>query len=126
MALGRGAGPRRGVGPDDGRRQTAPATYDHVIWILMENHSFNEIIGNSAAPYINQLASRCGLATNYFAVSHPSLPNYIALTSGSTQGITDDKSPSSHQLNAPSIFSQLEGSPSTWRTLEEAMPSNCD
>jgi phosphatidylinositol-3-phosphatase len=97
-----------------------------VIWILMENHSFNEIIGNSAAPYINQLASHCGLATNYFAVSHPSLPNYIALTSGSTQGITDDNPPSSHRLNVPSIFSQLEGSPSRWRSLEESMPSNCD
>ena len=106
-----------------GTATTPPATYDHVVWILMENHSYNEIIGNSAAPYINQLASQCGLATNYFAVSHPSLPNYIALTSGSTQGITDDNSPSSHPLNVPSIFSQLPGGGS--RSLEESMPSNC-
>jgi hypothetical protein len=107
-----------------GTATSAPATYDHVVWILMENHSYNEIIGSSAAPYINSLASQCGLATNYFAVSHPSLPNYIALTSGSTQGITDDNPPSSHPLNVSSIFGQLE--PGNWRSLEESMPSNCD
>jgi hypothetical protein len=107
-----------------GSATTPPATYDHVVWILMENHSYNEIIGNSAAPYINQLASQCGLATNYFAISHPSLPNYIALTSGSTQGIADDNPPSSHPLNVASIFSQLPAGGS--RSLEESMPSNCD
>jgi hypothetical protein len=107
-----------------GTTTTAPATYDHVVWILMENHSYNEIIGNSAAPYINQIAGECGLATNYFAISHPSLPNYIALTSGSTQGISDDNPPSSHPLNVSSIFSQLD--PGNWRSLEESMPSNCD
>jgi hypothetical protein len=107
-----------------GTTTTAPASYDHVVWILMENHSYNEIIGSSAAPYINQIAGECGLATNYFAISHPSLPNYIALTSGSTQGITDDNPPSSHPLNVASIFSQLD--PGNWRSLEESMPSNCD
>ena len=65
---------------------TPPATYDHVVWILMENHSYSQIIGSPNAPYINQVASECGLATNYFAISHPSLPNHIALTSGSTRG----------------------------------------
>jgi hypothetical protein len=95
-----------------------------VVWILIENHSYNEIIGSSAAPYINQLASECGLATNYFAISHPSLPNYVALTSGSPQGITDDNPPSSHPLNVPSSFSQLD--PRNWRSLEKSMPTNCD
>src|SRR5213079_1440463 len=83
---------------------------------------FGEIIGSSAAPYLNKLASQCGLATAYKAISHPSLPNYIAMTSGSTQGITDDSGPSAHPLDVPSIFSQLG---SDWRALEESMPSNC-
>src|SRR5919201_7009042 len=87
--------------------QAAPATVSHVIWIWMENHSYSEIIGSSSAPYINRLASQCGLATNFFAESHPSLPNYIAATSGSTQGITDDALPSSHPLNVSSIFGQV-------------------
>jgi hypothetical protein len=107
-----------------GTTTAAPATYDHIVWILMENHSYSEIVGSPSAPYINQIAGECGLATNYFAISHPSLPNYIALTSGSTQGITDDNPPSSHPLNVPSIFSQLD--PGNWRSLEESMPSSCD
>jgi phosphatidylinositol-3-phosphatase len=54
--------------------------------------------GSSSAPYINSLANGCGLATNYKAVSHPSLPNYIAATSGDSWGIADDNPPSSHPL----------------------------
>ena len=107
-----------------GTASTPPAAYDHVVWILMENHSYSQIIDSPSAPYINQVAGECGLATNYSAISHPSLPNYIALTSGSTQGITDDNPPSSHPLNVPSIFSQLD--PGNWRSLEESMPSSCD
>ncbi len=98
------------------------AQYDHVVWIMLENVGYS-VVGSPGAPYFNQLASRCGLATNYFAVSHPSLPNYIALTSGSTQGISDDGEPSSHPLSSPSIFGQLG---SNWRTLVESMPSACD
>jgi phosphatidylinositol-3-phosphatase len=112
-----------GAGPC-GTASTPPASYDHVVWILMENHSYSQIIGSSSAPYINSVASECGLASDYLAISHPSLPNYIALTSGSTQGITDDNPPSSHPLNVPSIFSLLPGGGS--RSLEESMPSNCD
>ena len=94
-----------------------------MIWVVFENHSYSQIIGASSAPYFNQLASQCGLATNFHAETHPSLPNYIAMTSGSTQGITDDNGPGSHPLNVPSIFSQLPGGRS--RSLEESMPSNC-
>ena len=98
-------------------------SYHHVVWILMENEGYGNIIGSSDAPYLNRLAARCGLASNYAAVSHPSLPNYIALTSGSTQGVTDDGEPSAHRLGAASIFSQLGGN---WRALEESMPMGCD
>jgi hypothetical protein len=100
-----------------------PATYEHVVWILLENKSYSEIIGSSSAPYLNSLAKKCGLATNYYAVSHPSLPNYIALTSGATQGIRDDNPPSSHPLTAASIFSQLG---TAWDAKNESMPSRCD
>lgn len=107
-----------------GTALTPPATYDHVVWVVMENESASSIIGSSSAPYINQLAGQCGSATDFTAESHPSLPNYIAMTSGSTQGIADDNGPSSHPLNVPSIFSQL--GTGGWRALEESMPSNCD
>jgi phosphatidylinositol-3-phosphatase len=88
-----------------------------------ENHSYDQIIGATDAPYLNHLATQHGLATNFHAESHPSLPNYIALTSGSTQGIGDDDPPSAHPLDVPSIFGLLPGGAS--RSLEESMPSNC-
>jgi hypothetical protein len=94
-----------------------------VVWIVMENHAYDQIIGASDAPYINQLAGQCGSATNFFAESHPSLPNYIAMTCGSTQEIFDDDPPADHPLDVPSIFSLLPGS--GWRALQESMPSNC-
>jgi hypothetical protein len=94
-----------------------------VIWIVMENHSYGEIIGSRDAPYLNSLAHKCGLAANFSAESHPSLPNYVAMTSGSTQGISDDGDPSEHPLSVQSIFSQLGGG---WRALDESMPSHCD
>ncbi|HEV8104493.1 MAG TPA: hypothetical protein VGP69_12245, partial [Gaiellaceae bacterium] len=91
-----------------------------MIWIVMENHSYGQIIGSHDAPYLNSLAHKCGLAANFSAESHPSLPNYVAMTSGSTQGISDDGDPSEHQLSVQSIFSQLGGG---WRALDESMPS---
>lgn len=89
----------------------------------MENKDYSSVVGPGSAPYINHLTHRYGVATDYSAISHPSLPNYIALTSGSDQGIGDDSDPSSHRLNVPSIFSQLPGGAS--RSLEQGMPSNC-
>jgi hypothetical protein len=97
--------------------------WEHVVWIVFENKGYGDVIGSQNAPYINSLASQCGLATNFYAETHPSLPNYIAMTSGSTQGVADDGDPASHPLDVPSIFSQL--GTGGWRSLEESMPSNC-
>jgi phosphatidylinositol-3-phosphatase len=99
-----------------------PPAYHHVIWVWLENKDYGQVIGSPAAPYVNGLAARCGLATNDHAVTHPSLPNYIAATSGGTQGVTDDGSPSAHPLSAPSIFGQLGAS---WRSYQESMPASC-
>jgi phospholipase C len=104
---------------------TPPSSVQHVIWIWMENKPYNAIIGSAAAPYENQLASQCGLATNYHAVTHPSLPNYIAATSGSTQGITDDAAPASHPLGVESVYGQVKAAGKTWRDYEESAPGNC-
>ncbi|HJP77039.1 MAG TPA: alkaline phosphatase family protein [Pseudonocardiaceae bacterium] len=124
VALSAAPAASAGTGPC-GTQTTAP-TYSHVIWIWMENHSYSDIIGNTAqAPYINTLAGECGLATNYHNVSHPSLPNYIAATSGlaSLSQFTSDCSPSRKcSTSAASIFGQGE----SWKAYEESMPSNCD
>lgn len=92
----------------------------------MENESYASIIGSRSAPYITQLAHECGIAVDYEAVSHPSLPNYVAATSGGTWGIADDSPPSVHPLGRPSVFSQLSKAHMTWRSYEESMPANCD
>jgi phosphatidylinositol-3-phosphatase len=99
------------------RPQRPPAVYRHVITIVLENHSFAQIAGGS--PYLNRLAADCGLADNYSAITHPSLPNYLALTSGGTAGITDDCTSCSVPTN--SIFGQV--GPRGWRAYEESMPA---
>jgi acid phosphatase len=104
----------------------APASlpnFSHVFVIVMENQEYGTIIGNSAAPYINGLAHSYGLATQYFAVSHPSLPNYLALTAGSTFGITSDCT--GCYVNASNLPDQIEASGRTWRAYMEGMPSPC-
>lgn len=102
-----------------------PHPYTHVVWIWMENRAYNTIIGSSQAPYINSLAAECGLATNYHNITHPSLPNYIAATSGlgySALTAFPDCNPTGTCLtSAPSIFGQGE----TWKSYDESMPSNC-
>lgn len=71
--------------------QSSSSGPDHVFVIMMENHGTDQIIGNNAdAPYINSLASRYNVETNYHGVTHPSLPEYLAAISGSFQGIWDD------------------------------------
>lgn len=103
-----------------------PGTYRHVIWIWMENHSYDAVIGSKAAPFTNRLAAGCGLATNYHNVTHPSLPNYIAATSGSAQGITDDCQPTECPRRVQSVFGQLQAAGMSWTAYNESMPSPCD
>jgi hypothetical protein len=107
--------------------EAKPGTYKHVIWIWMENKSYGSIIGSSQSPYVNTLSKDCGLATNYHNVTHPSLPNYIAATSGLaysglSQFLPDCSPSSSCDTSARSIFGQGE----SWKSYEESMPSACD
>ena len=80
-------------------------SFDHIFYIMMENHGTDEIIGNTTdAPNINQWASRYGVATNYYGVTHPSLPNYLAAISGNFQGIWDDCKAGADVTCAPEEF----------------------
>jgi hypothetical protein len=95
----------------------APAVYHHVVFVILENHDFDQVA--SGSPYLTGLAHRCGLAAAHANITHPSLPNYIALTSGGTQGITSDCTDCT--LDVPSIFQQLGAG--AWKTYAEGMPS---
>ena len=95
----------------DRNRQSAPEL-QHVFLIMMENHSASEVIGNTAnAPFINKLAQSANLATNYFAVGHPSLPNYLHVVGGSNFGVAGDPTPKWHNdPSSPGTVIPLAGS----------------
>jgi hypothetical protein len=113
--------------------------YQHIVEIIMENQNFGTIIGNPNAPQINALANQYGLATNYFAITHPSEPNYVANVSGSYFGIQDDNqfycTPSlattdpncsgttvDHTVTAPNLAEQLTAAGMTWKGYFQSLP----
>lgn len=98
----------------------SPTPKSRVFVIVMENHSADEALQGA---FTSQLASRSGVADDYHAVTHPSVPNYLALTSGQTWGITDD---SYHALPRQDIGDQLTVAGITWRAYMEALtPAGC-
>jgi phosphatidylinositol-3-phosphatase len=87
--------------------------------IVLENRSYAQVVGSG---YIAQLAQQYGVAANYHGVSHPSLPNYLAMTSGSTHGVTDD---GWHSLPPGGLGAQLTNAGIEWRAYMEGMSSGC-
>lgn len=108
----------------------AAPRYRHVIWIWLENKSYRQIIGSTRAPYLNSLARECGVADNYHNVTHPSLPNYLAATSG--LAVSSAGLPWTSYLDCdPGVFcgtaaASIFGQGETWRAYAESMPSDCD
>jgi hypothetical protein len=94
--------------------------FTHVVVVVFENHEATSIAGNPEAPTFNALARRYARLTDYDAVSHPSLPNYLALVSGSTQGITSDCT--GCVVDAPSLADTLAAAGKTWKTYAEDLP----
>jgi phosphatidylinositol-3-phosphatase len=95
---------------------------DHVVVVVEENHSFASIIGNTAqAPYLNGLAAQGASFTRSFAITHPSEPNYLALFSGSTQGVTNDSCP--HTFTTANLGRELIAAGLTFAGYSESMPS---
>ena len=103
-------------------RAGSVSPYDHIFVIMEENHEYDQIIGNSNAPNINAYAAAYGLAVNYDAVTHPSAPNYVALTGGSYFGIQDDNPWQTHKLNDPSLTSQIDTAGLSWKGYFQSMP----
>jgi phosphatidylinositol-3-phosphatase len=105
---------------DGGRPFPDPA---RVAVVVLENRSYEQVIGSASAPYINRLARRYASATQYYAISHPSLPNYIALTGGSTFGIKNDCRACDVD-GSPNIVGQLDAAGHTWKAYFEDLDSN--
>jgi phosphatidylinositol-3-phosphatase len=115
--------PSKGVepstGPSPGLDQV-PA-FSHIVVVVMEDHSYNAVIGNARAPFLNKLA-RAGLyLTDSVAVTSPSQPNYLALFSGSAQAITNDTCP--HTITAPSLGGELIAAGLTFTGYSEGLPA---
>ena len=106
----------------------APDPGHKVMIIAEENHGYDQIIGDSHAPYLNQLATGYGTATAYdagYPAHCPSLAAYILMTSGSTTGICDDKDPKAHPLPGDNVFHQVSASVRQWRNYAESSPGTC-
>lgn len=94
--------------------------FDHVVVVVLENHGYGQIIGSSDAPFLNRLAAAGAVLTSSFAITHPSEPNYLALFSGSTQGLTDDSCP--HAYPGPNLGSALLAAGDTFVGYSEDLP----
>ena len=100
----------------------AVPAFNHVYVIVFENHEYSQIVGSSAAPFINSLVTTYGVSTSFYAERHPSEPNYLALVSGSTQGVTDD---GQYNLGAENLFHQLSTAGHSWHSYQQGFPGNC-
>ena len=94
-----------------------------IVVVVEENHSYDQIIGSPQAPFLNRLGGQGRLLSSFFAITHPSLPNYIAMISGATQGVTSDCG--SCNLDAPNLIDQLEQAHISWKAYMEDLPAPC-
>src|SRR6476469_3287003 len=93
---------------------------DHVVQVMFENKKYSQINGSSSAPYLNSLAGQGAKFSQSFAITHPSQPNYLALFSGSTQGVTDDSCP--HTFATANLGTELIASSLSFTGYSESMP----
>jgi phospholipase C len=91
----------------------------------MENHQTGDVLNSPSAPFEHSLAAACATAAHYSSVGSPSLPNYLAVTSGQTYGIQDDAGPRSHPIDADNIFRQVRAAGGSARSYIESMPAAC-
>jgi phospholipase C len=94
--------------------------FGHVVVIVFENKAPAAVLGNPAAPTFNRLASRNAVLSRYSSITHPSLPNYLALVSGSTHGIRSDCT--TCLVSGPSLADTLVRAHRTWKTYAEGLP----
>jgi phosphatidylinositol-3-phosphatase len=100
------------------------AALDHIYVIMLENHSKSSVIDDPNAPYLTSLAHSYGMAANYYGVTHPSMPNYIASIAGDNFGIQDDNDQNVVNLDRRNLVDQLEAHHVRWDAYMEDLPSD--
>jgi hypothetical protein len=116
-----------GCGSDSSARTTVQASrlkVSRVVVVVLENREYDDVVGRPAAPYINSLIGQSAVAANYHAVSHPSLPNYLALTGGSTVGF-DGSDCMTCSVSHRNLIDQLAAAGISWKAYMEDLPSVC-
>jgi len=117
------AGVWAGLGGNASAASAVPSP-DHTVVVVMENHAYSQVIGSSSAPYLNNTLKAGGAnLTQSYAITHPSQPNYYALFSGSTQGVTDDSCVTPGFSSAANLGSEVIAAGKTWGSYNETLPS---
>lgn len=117
LAVNTGCG---GSGSGLGLGGTPPAASAHVFLVVEENHSYSQVVGNHAMPYLNSLASKYALATQYYADVHPSIGNYFMLTAGQPETLNDSFK---GKISDDNIVRELVNAKKTWRSYAESLPN---
>jgi len=97
--------------------------FGHIFIVVEENANFSNVIANPALPYLNGLAKQYGLAANYFANAHPSIPNYFELTTGQILTLIDASTPHNFPVSAENVVRDLLAGGKSWKSYAEDLPS---
>jgi phosphatidylinositol-3-phosphatase len=102
---------------------TAAAPFGHIVIVLEENTNYTDVVGSSQAPYLNSLMTQYGSATQYYANTHPSIGNYMMLTTGQVLTNDDSQTPQSFPISADNVVRELLAAGKTWKSYAEDLPS---
>src|SRR5713101_3823807 len=103
--------------------QAQAPTASHVVIVLEENSNYSSVVGSSSMPYLNSLINKYGLATQYYANTHPSIGNYFMLTTGQILTNDDAQTPSSFPVSVDNVVRELVAAGKTWKAYAESLPS---
>lgn len=120
VALGGCVGPVANTPPPLGQQAVR---FGHVFIVVEENHNYGDVVASASMPYFNGLANTYGLAANYFANGHPSIPDYFMLTTGQTLTLIDAVTPQTFPVSDDNVVRELVAAGKTWKSYAEDLPS---
>lgn len=120
LALGGCVGQVANTPPPAGQKAVS---FGHVFIVVEENHNYADVVASASMPYFNGLANKYGLAANYFANGHPSIPDYFMLTTGQTLTVIDAVTPQTFPVSDDNVVRELIAAGKTWKSYAEDLPS---
>jgi phospholipase C len=123
VLIGCGGGTAANIPPPAPQPGQTNPQFKHVVIVVEENADYANVVANPAMPYLNGLANTYGLASNYFANLHPSIPNYMELTTGKTETIIDSETPLSFPVSDDNVVREILAAGKTWKSYAEDLPS---